>query len=258
MWFRLTSFIRFLLKSTNQHGVHSPFIFSLVTNCFYQKTAIEKRNLFKKYKRDLISNHNYIMVTDFGSGSKIFKSNNRKIADIAKVAGISDKKAFLLIRLVNYLNSSTILEIGTSLGLGTSALAIGNPNASIKTMEGCQNTASIAFEQFKNYGFKNISLITGNFNSTLKETIEGQKFDLIYFDGNHQKEATLNYFHRCIPSTNNNSVFIFDDIYWNEEMHETWEEIKQHPLVTVTINTYFWGMVFFRKEQLKQHFTIRI
>ena len=41
-------------------------------------------------------------------------------------------------------------------------------------------------------------------------------------------------------------------------MQEAWDEIKQHPKVTVTINMYFWGIVFFRLEQAKQHFTIRI
>ncbi len=29
--------LKFLLKSTNAHGVHSPFVFLLVTECFYRK-----------------------------------------------------------------------------------------------------------------------------------------------------------------------------------------------------------------------------
>uniref|UniRef100_UPI00404B6DEF hypothetical protein n=1 Tax=Flavobacterium sp. TaxID=239 RepID=UPI00404B6DEF len=32
----LISYLKFLLKSTNQHGVHSPFVFDLVTKCLYQ------------------------------------------------------------------------------------------------------------------------------------------------------------------------------------------------------------------------------
>jgi hypothetical protein len=41
-------------------------------------------------------------------------------------------------------------------------------------------------------------------------------------------------------------------------MTEAWQTIKAHPKVSVTIDTYQWGMVFFRKEQAKEHFTIRI
>ena len=61
----------------------------------------------------------------------------------------------------------------------------------------------------------------------------------------------------CLESIHNNSIFIFDDINWSIEMQETWAIIKEHPKVTVSIDTYFWGIVFFRKEQEKQHFIIR-
>ena len=33
-------YLLFLWKSTNQHGVHSPFVFRLVTKCFYNKEKI--------------------------------------------------------------------------------------------------------------------------------------------------------------------------------------------------------------------------
>jgi predicted O-methyltransferase YrrM len=258
MWFKISTYLSFLLKSTNQHGVHSPFVYNLVTKCFYKKTSEDKVLLFKKIRNSLTTNYATIEVLDFGKGSKIFKSNTRKISDIANIAGISTKKALLLIRLVAYFKPKNVLEIGTSVGLASSALSIGNSNSKIVTLEGCENTAKVAENTFQKFQLKNIQLTVGDFKNTLPEILVSSNFDFIYFDGNHQKEATLNYFNRCLKTVTNNSVFIFDDIYWNPEMTETWEIIKQHPKVTVTINTYFWGIVFFRKEQLKQHFTIRI
>ena len=258
MWFKIKSFLSFLLKSTNQHGVHSPFVFDLITKCFYQKTRVSKIKKLKSCKNWIFSNNDTITVSDFGSGSKIFKNNKRKVSKIAKVAGISNKKAKLLIRIVEYFNFQNILEIGTSLGLGTATLKIGNPNAKINTLEGCENTAAFANEMFQKFDLQPIHIITGDFKNTLSEVTKNHQYDLIYFDGNHQKEATLNYFNSCLKTNHNNSVFIFDDINWSKEMNETWEEIKLHPKVTVTINTYFWGIVFFRKEQLKEHFTIRV
>jgi predicted O-methyltransferase YrrM len=82
-------------------------------------------------------------------------------------------------------------------------------------------------------------------------------FDLIYFDGNHSKKATLDYFEMLLPTINNQSVWIFDDIHWSKDMEEAWEIIKTHSKVTVTIDTFQWGMVFFRYEQPKEHFVIR-
>ena len=258
MWFKIKSYLTFLRNSTNQHGVHSPFIYDLVTKCFYKRTSSIKKKQYSKIKNTLLSNNSVITITDFGKGSKVFKSNKRKVADIARVAGISNKRAHLLIRIVEYFDFQNMLEIGTSVGLGTSALHIGNPEAKTTTLEGCNNTAEIAKELFQKFHIDNIKCVIGDFKETLPLTLKEQFFDFIYFDGNHQKEPTLEYFNKCLNFANNNSVFIFDDINWSIEMQEAWEEIKQHPKVTATINTYYWGFVFFRKEQQKEHFTIRV
>lgn len=257
-WFKIRSFIAFLLASTNKHGVHSPFVYDLVTKCFNGKTNHSKIEAFNKIQKSLYSNQNSITITDYGKGSSVFKSNERKVSDIAKIAGINKKKSALLLRMVDYFNPKNILEIGTSVGLGTSVLSIGNPEAEIITLEGCKNTADVAKELFKTYQLNNIDLIVGNFNETLSNVLIDKQYDLIYFDGNHQKDPTLRYFNQCLETVHNNSIFIFDDINWSPEMQQAWEEIKNHPKVTITINTFFWGMVFFRKEQKKQHFTIRV
>lgn len=257
-WFKIRSFIAFLLASTNRHGVHSPFVYNLVTKCLNAKTNQANRNVFHKIKKSLYSNNNTILITDYGKGSLVFKNNERKVSDIAKIAGISTKSAKLLLRIIDYFKPINILEIGTSVGLGTSVLSIGNPEAKIMTLEGCENTAEIAEKLFKTNHLNNIQLVVGNFNETLSSVLKNKQYDLIYFDGNHQKKATLQYFNQCLETAHNDSIFIFDDINWSLEMQQAWEEIKNHPKITVTVNTFYWGIVFFRKEQKKQHFTIRV
>ncbi|GAB1309365.1 class I SAM-dependent methyltransferase [Urechidicola sp. KH5] len=258
MWYQIVSYLKFLKKATNQHGVHSPFVYNLVTKCFYQKSSRNKVELLNNYRSKLLQNNNTIEVTDFGKGSKIFKSNQRQISKIAKVAGISKKRAELLARIVSYFNSNKILEIGTSLGIGTASLHLGSTNAKITTLEGCPQTIQTAKETFDYFDYQNVNFVVGDFTNTLPKVLKAGTYDLIYFDGNHQKEPTLNYFRQCLSSVHNNSVFIFDDVHWTKDMEEAWKEIKQHPKVTVTIDTFFWGIVFFRKEQAKEHFTIRV
>ncbi|WP_188112222.1 hypothetical protein [Aquimarina sp. RZ0] len=46
------SYIKFLLSSTNQHGVHSPFVYNLTTKCFYDRTQKECYPLIKSVCRD--------------------------------------------------------------------------------------------------------------------------------------------------------------------------------------------------------------
>ncbi|MDD2986323.1 class I SAM-dependent methyltransferase [Flavobacterium sp.] len=255
----IKSYLKFIWNSKNQHGVHSPFVFDLVTNCFYDKKIYQEYTVLKKYRISLLENKNFIEVTDFGAGSRVFKTNKREIAKIAKTAGISVKRAELLFRVVNYFQPKTILEIGTSLGLATAALSLGNKTAKIISLEGCPKTQEIAKNQCQSQKLSNLNFITTKFEDYLSANdLHPTPYDLIYFDGNHSKKATLDYFERLLPTITNDSVWIFDDIHWSKEMEEAWGIIKNHPKVKVTIDTFQWGFVFFRAEQEKEHFTIRI
>lgn len=249
------AYIKFLWKSKNEYSVHSPFVFDLLTQCLYNRTDFPDYELLEGYRRALLENRQTIEVTDFGAGSKVFKSNTRKVSAIAKNAGISPGRAMLLYRLSRYLKPANSLEIGTSLGLATAALALGHPDGKVTTLEGCPQTAGIAQKQFEHFKLGNISCRIGEFMQTLN--LPDQKFDLVYFDGNHQKQPTLDYFNLLLPTAHNDTVWIFDDIHWSTQMEEAWESIKQSPNVRVTIDTFQWGLVFFRKEQPKQDFVIR-
>jgi Methyltransferase domain len=266
MLFQIKSYLQFLWHSKNEHAVHSPFVFTLLTKCFYDKKTKPEYIVLKKYRKSLLENNNTIEVTDFGAGSKVFKSNTRVISKIAKTAGISPKRAQLLFRIANYFQpdpsdseqaKQSILEIGTSLGLATVALALGNPKASIITLEGCPNTMAITKNQLQLLNISNVKSIVTEFSEYFKN-LKPKTQNLIYFDGNHSKKATLDYFELLLPTITNETVWIFDDIHWSAEMQEAWEIIKTHPKVTVTIDTFQWGLVFFRREQPKEHFVIRV
>jgi predicted O-methyltransferase YrrM len=258
MLFQIKSYLKFLWHSKNEHAVHSPFVFNLLTKCFYDKKTKPEYAILKKYRKSLLENKNFIEVSDFGAGSRVFKSNRRQISKIAQTAGISPKRAELLFRVTNYFQPATILEIGTSLGLATSALALGNPKAKVVTIEGCPNTANVAQNQLAEFDCNNIKNVIAEFESFfISENIQATNYNLIYFDGNHSKKATLDYFELLLPTTDNDSVWILDDIHWSEDMEEAWEMIKNHPQVKVTIDTFQWGFVFFRREQEKEHFIIR-
>ncbi|MBC8755156.1 class I SAM-dependent methyltransferase [Kordia sp. YSTF-M3] len=254
MWYQIFAYFRFLIKSTNQHGVHSPFVYDLITKCFYDKESKEMYQTISKYRNDVLNDHTEIEVKDFGAGSRVFSSNKRKVSAIAKNAGITLKRGKLLARLVSYFRIKNSLELGTSLGMATIAM---KEATKVTTLEGCPETAAIAQKQFKKYKLTNVTVYVDEF-STLLAKLTNTSYDLVYIDGNHQKEATVRYFEQLLTTANNDSLFIFDDIHWSQEMSEAWEIIKNHPKVTVTIDTFFWGFVFFRQEQVKEHFIVRL
>lgn len=151
-------YLKFLLKSTNQHGVHSPFVYDLVTKCFYGKT---------KYPE--LTSHN--------------------------------KTQKLFLRIVDYFKPETIWEV----------------------------------------------------NDTSVEKPFTETFDLVSFP-----QPDLKNFEQLLPTLTNDSVWVFFKIHSNSENEKTWKEIKNHEKVTVTVDTFRLGLVFFRKEQRKEHFTIRV
>ena len=256
----IKSYLKFIWNSTNAHGVHSPFVFNLVQKCFYDKTNYPEYSFLEEYRNSLLQNKNTIEVTDFGAGSRVFKSNRRAVNQIARNAGISTDRAKLLFRVVHYFQPKSILEIGTSLGLATSALAL-NDFSAVTTLEGCPNTMAIAKNQLQLQlpeFSKKINFVNAEFSSYLKNRkLTTDNRQLIFFDGNHSKQATLEYFELLLPTIDNETVWIFDDIHWSAEMEEAWEIMKQNPKVTVTIDTFHWGFVFFRSEQVKEDFIVR-
>jgi predicted O-methyltransferase YrrM len=257
MFYQFIQYIKFLLKSTNQHGVHSPFVYDLITKCFYDKTNYQDYKTISEYRKTLKKNKTQIAVTDLGSGSQKMDSKIRSVSKMAKHAGTTFFRAKLIYRIVTYFKSKNILELGTSLGIATYAMQLANKNSTITTIEGCPNLSDFTKSFFLKNQMTSITLINDDFQKTLK-TLNSDTYDLVFFDGNHQKEPTLQYFKALLPTIHNDSLFIFDDIYWSKEMTEAWEIIKQHPKVKVTIDTFYWGFVFFRGEQIKEHFTIRV
>ena len=81
---------------------------------------------------------------------------------------------------------------------------------------------------------------------------------MLYAEALNEKITKIRMIIAFLSMINNNSFWIFDDIYWSKEMQEAWLEIKNHPKVTVTIDVFHFGIVFFREEQAKEHFKIRV
>jgi predicted O-methyltransferase YrrM len=108
-------------------------------------------------------------------------------------------------------------------------------------------------------GISNIVCKTGSFEKHFLNTLKAfEQVDFILFDGNHRLEPTLKYFKEALSFVNENTVFVFDDIYWSDEMKQAWEIIKNDPKVAISIDLYDIGLVFFKKGQVKQHFKLRI
>ena len=257
MFHKIVSFFCFIIKSKNEHGVHSPFVFDLITSCFYKKKDKNDLTIFSDYKKQLSKNTLLLEILSFNFMSRLLLSHKSKRSRFFKNSEISNKRARLLIHLIQYLKPKNILEIGTGFGINTVVLSSAQRNSKITTLEENEQVVKAIKEMFEKNTVKNVKFLTGNFDITLPRVFNNNTYDFIHFKGSCANKIILKHFESSLLSIDNNSVFLFENIHSNKESEKVWNYIKKHKKVTVTIDTFLWGFVFFRKEQEKEHFIIK-
>ena len=252
-------YINYQLTAYTEHDLHSPFLYTFYMELINNKLPFGDFTELDKIRKQLLANNTIIEITDFGAGSKKIKSNNRSIHQIAKHGIAQKKQAEFLYRLVNKFAPNTMIELGTSIGLTSLYLAKASPKSTVYTIEGCPNLFQLSNNLFKEQCIKNIQSINGNFNTELPKLLSQlNQIDFLYIDGNHAYEPTMNYFKIALEKKNSNSIFVFDDIYWSDDMQQAWKEICEHPEVTVSLDLFYFGIVFFRTENKnKEHFVLK-
>lgn len=251
-------YLAFYFSAKTKYSIHSPFVFSFIEEILENKSSYYSFLAIEHVRNSLKNNSSEIKVNDLGAGSKKIKTDKRKIATIAKTSLQEKQMAQLLFRLINYYQlSSSIVELGTSLGITTAYLSNAKKTNKIYTIEGSDEIANVASSVFQKLGLKNVILIKGNFNEVLPNLSLDNQLGLIYIDGNHTKTATINYFNWALEKANERTVIIIDDIYWSREMEDAWEYIKELKKVSLTIDLFKMGIVFLHSVKAKEHFKLK-
>lgn len=210
------------------------------------------------YRKKLLSDSTIINYQVFSS------DKTATVREICGKAPSSMKWCQFLYHLAQNTEAMDILEIGTNLGISGSYMleAIKGKSAHFTTMEGLPQLCEISTNQFSsivpNSKFK---VIQGLYDDTFPALIrEGKGFDLIFIDGNHKKDPTLEYFSTLKSLSGDATVFVFDDIYWSNEMTDAWNEIKKDPEVNFTLDLYMMGIAIVDKNETicNQNFNLHL
>lgn len=258
--------IKHYLSATRIDVLHSPFIFNLYNSCIARQKPLPEFAPIEDLRKDLKQNKQVITQTDFGASGEQQPVKQKTIAQLASLHAKPARLGQLIYRLTAQYRYTHILELGTSLGITGSYIAKAlqqhyqPAQVNFHTIEGSVEIASQARKNFEALQLHNyVRQMTGNFDEVLDPVLKAyEQIDLAFIDGNHRYAPTLEYFNKILPLCHNDTLLIFDDIYWSEGMTKAWEEIKAHPSVTVSVDLFFIGLVYFRKEQVKEHFKLRI
>jgi predicted O-methyltransferase YrrM len=255
----LVRYIKYFINSRSRYRVHSQFVFDFINNVLRNKNEYADYKILWENRNILSRSNDPIETVDFGfkSGKRNYSTKIIPLKRIIKLRSPKKSRLELLYRIVKQYKPNNILEFGTAAGISASYIKSGHKESKMVSMEGCSNLAARANSLFEELDLKNIELAVGNFDNTLDDVLaKFSTLDLVFFDGNHRKEPTLRYFNKCVQLSNENSIFVFDDIHWSSGMESAWEGIKNDNRVSITLDLFWFGIVFFRKGIEKQNFVL--
>jgi predicted O-methyltransferase YrrM len=260
-WHFIAHFIKHYWSATRIDVLHSPFVFELYNSCIARQNTPVELLPIEALRQEAKQNNNQITQEDFGALGYLQTKRTKSVSYFATTHAKPSRLAHIIYRMVSKYKYHNCIELGTSLGFTGMCITRGLPEkATFITIEGANEIAQVAQQHFKQLNLSDkIDLRVGNFNDLLPDVVnELPQVDFAFIDGNHTYEATMNYFNLLLQKTHNNSVLIFDDIYWSSGMTKAWEEIKHHPKVTVTVDLFYIGLVYFRTQQATEHFKLRV
>ena len=251
------NYLYYFFTASTKYDVHSPSIFDFTVNTIDARKQKPAYHAIELIRSQMLKSNALIEVLPLGA--KLNQAIQKiELKKLTKNTSKSSKYAELLERICAYVKPTYAIEIGSSVGISTLYQSVGIKNGFLISLEGNPKSIEIAKFNAEKIGLQNIQFIEGLFEDTLPEVIRQlSHIDYVFFDGNHSLEATLQYFEWCLPKVHDNTIFIFDDIRWSDEMNLAWQKIKNHPKITASIDLFFLGIVFFRPNQAKEHFTLR-
>jgi predicted O-methyltransferase YrrM len=254
VWHRLKHYVRYRLLARGLHGTHSPFAYRFVQEVLRAKPTVDIEQI-EQERKFLLNERDTIIVHDYGAGYG-GDGLSERVLTLTKVVGSSARDArtgAILSKLARFQNPRNVLELGTNLGFSASYLLAGmSINASLQTVEGSQALAAIAQKRLGNRATVHCT----TFDAFL-DGYTGDFFDLVLLDGHHAYEPTIRYLSKLLPLINPEGVIVMDDIYWSPEMTKAWKWAQQLPEVSVSIDLYYLGILFFNRPQAKEHFILK-
>ena len=248
-------YLRFLLKVNSIQRIHSPFVFKYMSEVVYNKSPYYVFKSLDLLRGKLGLDQSRLRIEDLGAGSKGGSKKKRSVSSILKRSVKRKKHAELLFRMVCENRPSTILELGTSLGLTSIYLSKAAPRSRLITMEGSTELADFAKDLFTKYKFRNIEQIIGNFDHVLEDALQSAtSIDFAFVDGNHREEETLKYLNLIMDKMGEDGLIVLDDIHWSGGMESAWERAKAMKRVSLSIDLFEMGILFLFPRKQKEHF----
>lgn len=235
---KLPGNISYLLRSKENEKLPDIFNEFILDSMFQMSSFID----CCEYRLNMLADGTELNVTDYGTG----KSGMRKVKQIARKSSTDPRYGGVIQKIIDSFGIETVLELGTSVGVGTMFLARTNAKTDVTTVEGCPETCKFTKSEFGKRKIANVNFINDDFDHLFdSHALNGRKFDLFIMDGNHTCEATLRYFNNIVNNhCGQKSIIVIDDINWSHDMYRAWKEISAKMQDSLRLNLFRMGIIF--------------
>lgn len=254
--FAVNTRLRYIFTARHRKGfgIHSPYVFALINDVIREHYPYYSYAPLQHLRETLTADKTALRLNPTIG---IPQRASTTVAREAEHGSKPTKYARLLQRLCSHNHATTIVELGTNLGLSTLHLAANSSKATVYTFEAQQTLAEIAKRNFELLKANNIQIIQGDIDRTLSPTLDRiDHIDIAYINADHRYRPTMQYYHKIKSKAIDNSIIVIDDPHRSPEMQKAWDEIKTDPQATLTIDLFRMGLVFFVKDLPKQHYTV--
>lgn len=213
--------ILYKVRHHRGHGIHSPFVFNLITK------VIEEKNPYHIY--DDIE----LILNDMSLKQKKLDKNNK-----------------LLFKLVNYFGSRRILEIGSGYGINSLCLTAPSKGIECICIESCEKKIDSATKVYHRWD-RNITLIRTN---NLPEISDKQ--DCIFIDLANYNNLPPNLNQYLLNLSYDKTFIIIKGIRTNKRHQMLWRRIKDIETRTVALDLFNTGIIFFDTRLYRWNYKI--
>jgi len=257
--FHLFKGIEYFLFSKHRKGedIHSPFFYNLIRGAFMVKMNENDKKRIVDYRNSMLLLKKDVTVNKFGKGSNAYTNSIVPIQRVIKCSSSSYKTGTLLYSLSAYFKPNTIVELGTGVGIGTYYLHLGFPKAFITTVEGNSELAALAIANLNTFKNKQIKVINNSFSHFIDNFEQNSKIDMLYIDGDHSFEATVNNYLRLKDNLSSMAIVILDDIHWSRDMNRAFKLLCGREEVRLSIDLFQCGILVLNPKLSKEHWQIR-
>lgn len=218
------SYLRYLLQRKSKFSIHSPFVYEFMTKVVNDSGSNRDYDTLWRISR-LLDGKNY--------------PNRRR-----------RKQGRLLYRMVRYFEPETVLTFGKLSALDTSALALGNLQTKVYLEQ-----SSDFLETLNSMGVVNVNLIRHDSNE--EEQYERLNTGFVYYSLDDFGEDSWNNLEDGFAEVDEDLVLVFEGIHHSRHTEAAWEAIKASEGVSISMDLYCVGLVFFRDGIEKQDFVLK-